>query len=93
MIMRALRSHNVANVVVVAQDGAEALDYFFGCGGEQRPLPQLVLLDLRLPKIDGLEVLTALRANSRTALLPVVVLTTSQEERDLIDSYRHGANS
>jgi len=93
LIKRALHSHNVANVIVVAQDGAEALHYFFGEGGEQRPLPNLVLLDLRLPKVDGLEVLATLRADRRTATLPVVVLTTSREQGDIIDSYRNGANS
>ena len=93
LIKRALYNYNVANVVVVARDGAEALNYFFGQGGPQRPLPELVILDLRLPKVDGLEVLARLRADARTALQPVVILTSSQEQSDLIDGYHNGANS
>jgi CheY-like chemotaxis protein len=93
LIKRALHNYNVSNVVVVARDGAEALNYFFGEGGAQRPLPDLMILDLRLPKVDGLEVLAQLRAEQRTALLPIVVLTSSQEQRDLMESYRGGANS
>ncbi len=94
---RALERHHIANPLVVARDGAEALDYLF-CRGEHAaragaPLPALVLLDLRLPRVDGLEVLSALRADERTTLLPVVVLTASDEERDLVDSYRLRANS
>ena len=91
------RKSNIANKVVVARDGAEALDYLFGTGslaGHDSPvLPQLVLLDLKLPKIDGLEVLKRLRADPRTRRLPVVVLTSSREEQDLIESYDLGANS
>jgi two-component system response regulator len=94
---RALRKNNVLNPVVVARDGVEALDYLFArgshAGRDIEDLPQLVLLDLKLPKIDGLEVLRALRANEVTSLLSVVVLTSSIEEQDLIRSYRLGANS
>jgi two-component system response regulator len=92
LTVRASRKNNVSNKVVVAHDGAEALDYLFGTG---RPalLPQVVLLDLKLPKIDGLEVLRRIRADERTRLLPVVILTSSKEERDLVDGYRFGCNS
>ena len=86
---RALQKNNVTNEMVVAHDGQEALDYLFGAGR----LPQLILLDLKLPKIDGLEVLRRLRAEERTRLLPVVILTSSNEERDLVTSYSLGANS
>jgi len=94
---RALRKNNIQNKVVVARDGAEALDYFFGsaacAGAEPRVMPTVILLDLKLPKIDGLEVLRRLRADERTKLLPVVILTSSKEEQDLINGYRLGANS
>jgi two-component system response regulator len=97
LALLAFRKSNIANKVVVARDGAEALDYLFGTGslaGHDSPvLPQLVLLDLKLPKIDGLEVLKRLRADPRTRRLPVVVLTSSREEQDLIESYDLGANS
>ena len=97
LALLAFRKSNIANKVVVARDGAEALDYLFGTGahaGRDSPvLPQLVLLDLKLPKIDGLEVLKRLRADPRTRRLPVVVLTSSREEHDLIESYDLGANS
>jgi two-component system response regulator len=97
LTLRALQKHNIRNAVVVARDGVEALDYLFGMGAyagrDPRDLPQLVLLDLKLPKLDGLEVLGRLRADARTQLLPVVILTTSTEEQDLIASYRLGANS
>ena len=85
------------NPVVVARDGVEALDYLFSRGAhanrDRAGMPQVVLLDLKLPKVDGLEVLKALRANEFTKLLPVVVLTSSVEEQDLIRSYSLGANS
>lgn len=97
LTVRALRKNKLANEVVVARDGAEALDYLFGQGAYEgrdvRSLPALTLLDLKLPKIDGPEVLRALRGNPATALLPVVVLTSSLEEQDLVQSYRLGANS
>ena len=93
LAIRALKKSNVANEIKVARDGAEALAYMKGIeeGTERRP--QLVLLDLKLPKVDGLEVLRAIRASDKTALLPVVVLTSSDEERDIVASYRLGVNS
>jgi two-component system response regulator len=94
---RALQKHNLSNELAVARDGQEALDYLFGtgthAGRDTRIMPQLVLLDLKLPKIDGLEVLRRLRADERTKLLPVVILTSSNEERDLASGYSLGANS
>lgn len=97
LALRALRRNNILNEVVVARDGVEALDYLFGTGAyagrDASVMPQVVLLDLKLPKIEGLEVLRRLRADTRTKLLPVVVLTSSKEERDLVESYELGANS
>jgi two-component system, response regulator len=97
LTLRALKKNSIANQVVVAHDGAEAIDYLFGSsesgGREMGALPEVILLDLKLPKIDGLEVLRRLRGNERTALLPVVVLTSSKEDQDLVQSYRLGANS
>lgn len=97
LTIRALRKSNVANPIVVARDGVEALDYLFCRGAHaNRPadaVPQLILLDLKLPKVDGLEVLKALRDDDRTKLLPVVILTSSLEEQDLIRGYSLGANS
>ena len=97
LTLRAFKKHNITNEVVVAHDGAEALEYLFGtgryAGRDLEVMPQLILLDLKLPKVDGLEVLRQLRADDRTRLLPVVVLTSSTEERDLVESYRLGANS
>lgn len=91
---RALQKHNFQAAVVVARDGAEALDYLLGSDGTPAgALPQLVLLDLKLPKIDGLEVLRRIRANETTRLLPVVILTSSTEERDVLEGYRLGTNS
>jgi two-component system response regulator len=97
LAVRALRKNKIMNKVVVARDGAEALDYLFGTGTyegrDMGEMPQVILLDLKLPKVDGLEVLKRLRNDERTKVLPVVVLTSSKEERDLTDSYRLGANS
>ena len=95
LTMRALKSHNITNDVVVAQDGAQALDYLFGAKGKAPvgDLPAVVLLDLKLPKVNGLEVLQRIRATEATRLLPVVILTSSDEERDIIDGYSLGANS
>ena len=97
LAIRALEKNNIMNEVVVARDGAEALDYLFGSGAytgrDMSMMPQIILLDLKLPKIDGLEVLRRLRHDERTKLLPVVVLTSSKEERDLTESYSLGANS
>lgn len=97
LTLRALKKNNIKNEVVVAHDGAEALDYLFGSGAhtgrDPADLPAVVLLDIKLPKIDGLEVLKRVRANEMTRLLPVVILTSSKEQRDLIDGYSSGANS
>jgi len=93
LTLRAFRNNNIHNEVKVAHDGQQALDYFFGEGASENAVPVVVLLDLKLPKIDGLEVLRRLRADERTMLLPVVILTSSMEEQDLISSYRVGANS
>lgn len=97
LTLRALTKSNVLNEVVVARDGAEALDYLFCMGAyadcDAILMPQVVLLDLKLPKMDGLEVLRRLRADERTRLLPVVILTSSDEEQDIVESYKLGANS
>lgn len=97
LILPSLKKHNIANEIVVARDGSEALDYLFGTGNysgrDTSVMPQVILLDLKLPKIDGLEVLRRIRADERTKLLPVVVVTSSDEERDMIESYQLGANS
>ena len=96
LTLRALRKSNIANKVVVARDGVEALDYLFGTGAyagrDTDDQPQVVLLDLKLPRVDGLEVLKRIRADARTELVPVVILTSSREEQDLIQGYS-GANS
>ena len=89
LTLRALKQHRVMNRVVVARDGAEGLDYLLGTEAK----PQVVLLDLKLPKIDGLEVLRRVRSDSRTKLLPIVILTSSEEDHDITQSYRSGANS
>jgi CheY-like chemotaxis protein len=95
LTLRALKKGNVANQVVVARDGAEAVDYLLSPGpdGSHNPLPSLILLDLKLPKLDGHEVLRRIRSHERTRLLPVVILTTSVEDRDRLEGYRLGANS
>jgi CheY-like chemotaxis protein len=97
LAIRALKRHHIGNEIVVARDGVEALDYLFGTGiyvGRDINIkPTVILLDLKLPRVDGLEVLRRLREDERTKLLPVVVLTTSNEEQDLLDSYSLGCNS
>ncbi len=97
LTLRALKKSNILNDVVVAQDGVEALDYLFGTGNfEGRDtgiMPQVVLLDLKMPRMDGLEVLHRIRTDERTKLLPVVILTTSSEDKDRVEGYRLGANS
>jgi two-component system, response regulator len=97
LTLRAFRKVNVANPIVVARDGAEAIDWMFGTGAhagrDVLDTPAVILLDLKLPKMSGLDVLKLLRADERTKFVPVVVLTTSNEERDVIESYALGANS
>jgi two-component system, response regulator len=97
LALRALKKNNLLSEVVVAHDGVEALDYLFGAGEyagrDTNVMPQLILLDLKLPRIDGLEVLRRLRADGRTRLLPVVILTSSSEQQDMLDGYGLGANS
>jgi two-component system, response regulator len=97
LTLRALKKNNVTGEVVVARDGVEALDYLFGAGEyagrDTGVMPQVILLDLKLPKVDGLEVLRRLRADERTRLLPVVILTSSGEQQDMLDGYGYGANS
>jgi two-component system response regulator len=95
LTLRALKKANIMNKVVVAHDGAEAVDYLFGdsADGSRNATPQLILLDLKLPKLDGHEVLKRIRSDARTQPLPVVILTTSVEDRDLLEGYRLGANS
>ena len=97
LTIRALKKANILNQVVVAHDGVEALDYLFGTGAhagrDTRVMPMLVLLDLRMPKIDGLEVLRRVREDERTKLINVVVLTSSKEEVDIVRSYDLAANS
>ena len=97
LTVRALKKNKILNEVVVARDGVQALDYLFGqgphAGRDTTETPQVVLLDLKLPKVDGLEVLRRLRADDRTRLLPVVILTSSNEDQDRINGYGLGANS
>ena len=97
LTLRAFRQNHFHNPVVVANDGVEAVDYLLGTGSPagngEAPLPLVILLDLKLPKLDGLEVLQRIRSNNRTKLLPVVILTSSKEEQDLATSYNLGANS
>jgi CheY-like chemotaxis protein len=97
LTLRALRKNNISNEVVVTRDGVEALDYLFGtgthAGRDLSVMPAVILLDLKLPRIDGLEVLRRLRSDERAELLPVVILTSSKEEQDIINGYKLGANS
>ena len=97
LTLRALKKTGVQNDVVIARDGVEALDYLFArgpySGRDPAVMPQLILLDLKLPRVDGLEVLRRLRSEERTRLLPVVILTSSREQRDMLDGYGLGANS
>ena len=97
LTLRAFKKKNISNPVVVVRDGLEALDYLFGTGTHSgrnvKDLPSVILLDLKLPKLDGLEVLKQVRADIRTRHVPVVVLTSSKEEQDLVTSYNLGANS
>jgi two-component system response regulator len=97
LTLRALKKNNIGNEVVVVRDGVEALDFLFCTGAyadrDPHDLPQLILLDIKLPKVDGLQVLRRVRADQRTRLLPVVILTSSKEQQDLIKGYEGGANS
>jgi CheY-like chemotaxis protein len=93
LTLRALRNNNILNEVTVAHDGQEALDYFFGASTSGNHTPAVVLLDLKLPKVDGLEVLKRIRADERTRTQPIVILTSSKEEQDMLAGYRLGANS
>lgn len=93
LALHAFRQEKVDHLVTVVRDGAEALEVLLGSGREVTPLPRVVLLDMKLPKIDGLEVLRQLRRDSRTKMLPVVMLTASAQERDVIESYQLGVNS
>jgi two-component system, response regulator len=97
LTLHALKKSNITNEVVVAEDGKEALDYLFGRGKyedrDRSIIPVLILLDLNLPKLNGIEVLRQIRADERTRMLPTVILTSSKGEQDLVDGYRSGANS
>jgi len=97
LTLRALKQYHVKNQINVVRDGAEALDYLFATGAyasrDTSAMPAVVILDLKLPKVNGLEVLQRMRADERTKLVPVVVLTSSKEEQDMVNSYKFGANS
>lgn len=97
LTLRALKKSNILNEVIVVRDGVEAIDYFFGTDSQNSPvkntMPQMILLDLKLPKLDGLSVLRKLRAEERTRFLPIVIFTSSSEEEDMVKSYDLGANS
>ena len=97
LTLRALKKSHIGNDIFVVRDGAEALDFLFCTGAyahrDKREMPHMILLDLKLPKVDGLEVLRRIRADERTRLLPVVILTSSNEEQDLLEGYKKGANS
>mgnify|MGYP000952130585 CR=1 FL=1 len=97
LLLRAFEKNRICNEIVITRDGAEALDWLFGegdfSGRDTDILPQIIILDLKLPKIDGLEVLRRIRAEERTKLIPIIILTTSSEQKDIISSYNLGANS
>lgn len=97
LTLRALKKHNLANRVYVVKDGAEAIDFIFGkgeyAGRDPHHNPKVILLDLKLPKVDGLEVLRRVKSDEQTRTIPVVILTSSREEQDLIESYKLGVNS
>lgn len=97
LAIRALKKHNLANKLIWVKDGAEALDFVFARGAysirDINCIPKLILLDLRLPKVDGLEVLKAVKSDEKTRLIPVVVMTSSKEDRDITESYKFGVNS
>ncbi len=97
LTLRALQQYNIRNKIEVVRDGAEALDYLFATGAYAGrgtfPMPAVVILDLKLPKVDGFEVLQSMRADERTKLIPVVILTSSKEEQDMVNGYKFGANS
>ena len=97
LTLHALKKNNLTNRIHIVRDGAEALEYLFGsgaeAGGEINHKPKVILLDLKLPKVDGMEVLKQIKADERTRSIPVVVLTSSREERDIVESYRLGVNS
>jgi len=97
LTLHALKKNNIKNEIIVANDGAEALDFLFGTGKysgrDLTNMPTVILLDLKLPKVDGLEVLRSIRANELTKLLPVVILTSSKEDKDILNGYSSGANS
>jgi len=97
LTVRAFAKNNILNEIVIARDGVEALEYLFATGAhagrDLRIMPEVILLDLKMPRMGGIEVLRRIRADERTKLLPVVVLTSSDEERDMIESYEHGVNS
>jgi two-component system response regulator len=96
LTIRSLKKNNLANKLIHVDDGAEAVDFLFSQGKyteNEIPMPKLILLDLKLPKIDGLEILKRLKADERTKIIPVVVLTSSKEEKDVIESYALGVNS
>ena len=97
LLLRALRKNNIANEIAIAHDGVEALDYLFASGKyaerDANETPRIILLDLKLPKLSGLQVLERIRADERTTFTPVIILTSSKEEQDLISGYKTGANS
>jgi two-component system, response regulator len=93
LTLRALKKNSILNDIVVARDGAEALEVIFAKASSGEPLPGLILLDLKLPKVDGIEVLRQAKADPRTKMIPIVVLTSSKQERDIVESYELGVNS